>query len=203
VPAGPAWSPARGLPERTTGPQAIRRLYPNIPAWGGDVEAPEAAPAVAPAHVPGAGAPPPAAIPSGAAIGESTIPVGHSHAQASPGPAPVPAGPKTVEIEAPLTARAIVSYLWVRSGGDEGYTIEIPQRLTIGRGPDNDVQLHDASVSTTHAEVVAGPEGVYVRDLGSRNGTYLEGQRVDSRWLQPNDVMTVGQTIIQYCQAAR
>jgi ABC-type multidrug transport system ATPase subunit/pSer/pThr/pTyr-binding forkhead associated (FHA) protein len=50
--------------------------------------------------------------------------------------------------------------------------------LTIGRDPSNDVVLADPNVSRFHAEVLATDAGVELRDLGSRNGTRLEGELV-------------------------
>ena len=49
-------------------------------------------------------------------------------------------------------------------------------RLTIGRDPSNDVALEDRNVSRWHAEVVARDGRVELRDLGSRNGTWVDGQ---------------------------
>jgi ABC-type multidrug transport system ATPase subunit/pSer/pThr/pTyr-binding forkhead associated (FHA) protein len=53
------------------------------------------------------------------------------------------------------------------------------QRLTIGRDSRNDVVLADPNVSRFHAEVVATAEGTQLHDLGSRNGTRLNGELVD------------------------
>lgn len=53
---------------------------------------------------------------------------------------------------------------------------------TIGRSPDNDVSLHDTSHSGTisrhHARLVWQSEGVFVEDLGSSNGTHVNGERL-------------------------
>jgi hypothetical protein len=50
-------------------------------------------------------------------------------------------------------------------------------KLTVGRLGDNDLQLDDASVSSRHAEIEAGDSPV-LRDLGSTNGTYLNGEQI-------------------------
>ncbi len=48
----------------------------------------------------------------------------------------------------------------------------------IGSGPQNSIVVNDPSVSRAHAEIRLAPEGVFVRDLGSRNGTFYHGQKV-------------------------
>jgi DNA-binding NtrC family response regulator len=53
----------------------------------------------------------------------------------------------------------------------------------IGAGPQSDIIIEDASVSRSHAALELVPEGVQLRDLGSRNGTYYLGQRVESMTL--------------------
>ncbi len=64
--------------------------------------------------------------------------------------------------------------------------------LVIGRSPDVDVVINDTDVSRRHAEVWRTTEGVAVRDLGSTNGTYVNGHRVTAVSLSPRDDMTIG-----------
>jgi len=54
----------------------------------------------------------------------------------------------------------------------------VGNQLTIGRLVDNDVTLDDGSVSGRHAEVELSGEGAILRDLGSTNGTFLNGEQV-------------------------
>ena len=82
------------------------------------------------------------------------------------------------------------SSLWIRrrvamrliftSGSREGQAIDIDgSQLTIGRVADNDVQVADAKVSGRHAVIERDTDGrVVLRDLGSRNGTYVDGERL-------------------------
>jgi len=67
----------------------------------------------------------------------------------------------------------------------------------IGRGAENDLQLSDAAVSSRHAQIETEGGGedppVYrIRDLGSTNGTFVNGERVESRILSDGDVIRVG-----------
>ncbi len=68
--------------------------------------------------------------------------------------------------------------------------------LTFGRGGDNAVALDgDDFASARHAQVEARGDGLWVEDLGSTNGTFVNGARVTTaRKLQPGDLLRVGQT---------
>ena len=63
---------------------------------------------------------------------------------------------------------------------------------TVGRHPDSDIFLDDVTVSRRHAELVRGDEGQLVRDLGSLNGSYVNGDRVDQRRLATGDELQIG-----------
>lgn len=64
--------------------------------------------------------------------------------------------------------------------------------LVVGRAVECHVTLSDPTISRRHAELRADDAGVDVRDLGSRNGTFRNGQRVDTARLQAGDVVTFG-----------
>ncbi len=70
----------------------------------------------------------------------------------------------------------------------------LPTRtVRIGRADDNDVVIDDLVVSRRHAELRVLPDGTYeIVDLGSHNGTYLNGQPVDRAPLVPGDIVGVG-----------
>ena len=65
-------------------------------------------------------------------------------------------------------------------------------RTSIGRASDNLVHLLDEAVSRHHAEVVPGPHGYLLRDLGSENGIYVNGERSPEHVLREGDVMQIG-----------
>ena len=65
--------------------------------------------------------------------------------------------------------------------------------MRIGRIPDNDLVLSDLNVSRHHAELRKSPTGSYeIVDLGSHNGTFVNGQRVTSQVLTEQDIVSIG-----------
>ncbi|MFI6900894.1 FHA domain-containing protein [Nonomuraea sp. NPDC050394] len=82
----------------------------------------------------------------------------------------------------------------------QGRPSELPERvlpltgvLRIGRAADNDLALpDDLLISRHHAEIHRSPNGPYVRDLRSRNGTHVNGHRVTDAYVQPGDLVSVG-----------
>ena len=64
--------------------------------------------------------------------------------------------------------------------------------LTIGREPDCNVVIADRQVSRYHARLTTTPKGLLLEDLGSKNGTYLNGKLVsDPAYLQDGDIIAV------------
>jgi len=71
--------------------------------------------------------------------------------------------------------------------------------LRIGRLPSSEIFIDDPVVSRRHAEVYLADEGYFVRDTGSRNGTFLNGERVfDPIPLKPGDVIGIGSSRVVY-----
>ena len=65
--------------------------------------------------------------------------------------------------------------------------------MRIGRVPDNDLVLSDLNVSRHHAELRKSPSGSYeIVDLGSHNGTFVNGQRVTAQMLTEQDLVSIG-----------
>ncbi|HUY72242.1 MAG TPA: FHA domain-containing protein [Gaiellaceae bacterium] len=72
--------------------------------------------------------------------------------------------------------------------------------LTVGRGGDNDLPLEaDEYASSRHARFEPRRDGVYVEDVGSTNGTYVNGIRLSGdRRLAPGDVVRIGETDLRF-----
>ena len=73
--------------------------------------------------------------------------------------------------------------------------------VTIGRGGQNDLALAgDEFASARHARIEPRRDGVYVEDIGSTNGTFVNGVRVDGggRKLIPGDVVRIGATDLRF-----
>lgn len=83
--------------------------------------------------------------------------------------------------------------LVMRNGPQAGTSVTLTNRLTrIGRHSDSELQLDDVTVSRRHAEIEHTSAGYVVRDDGSLNGTYVNGERVDEAALQQGDEVQVG-----------
>jgi pSer/pThr/pTyr-binding forkhead associated (FHA) protein len=82
---------------------------------------------------------------------------------------------------------------------DEEYPLDSAP-LTVGRGGENDIELRgDTFASSVHARFEPHADGVWVRDLESTNGTFVNGVRLDgSRKLAPGDVVRIGETDLRY-----
>jgi pSer/pThr/pTyr-binding forkhead associated (FHA) protein len=65
-------------------------------------------------------------------------------------------------------------------------------RVRIGRHPDSDIFLDDVTVSRRHAEILSDATGYHVKDVGSLNGTYVNGERIERAALRDSDQIQVG-----------
>ena len=72
------------------------------------------------------------------------------------------------------------------------YTLKDGGRLTIGRHPDNDIAPKDAAVSKRHAIIERKGEKLIVLDNGSRNGTFVNGTKVQSAELYDDHIVKFG-----------
>ena len=84
---------------------------------------------------------------------------------------------------------------------EEGEVLTLDSHpLTVGRGTNNDVPIgSDEYASGRHARFEPRRDGVYVEDIGSTNGTYVNGIRLTrERRLAPGDIVRVGETDLRY-----
>ena len=85
----------------------------------------------------------------------------------------------------------------VSASGDQSFEIPPGRSLVVGRGVASDIAIYDPTISRRHAELTAGPDGVEVKDLGSSNGTCINGSRVAGGRLQLNDSVTFGKVVFR------
>jgi predicted component of type VI protein secretion system len=87
--------------------------------------------------------------------------------------------------------------LIVRSGPNPGSVFDLTKEVTVlGRDVSNDIVLGDAEVSRTHARLTRTPGGYVLEDLGSTNGSFVNGERlIAPRVLNPGDLIGFGETV--------
>ena len=106
-------------------------------------------------------------------------------------------GPEKVAPAAPSAAGALV----VREEGQERQIALNQEVVTIGRLPDCEVVLKDKGASRRHAQIKLKDGTATLTDLGSTNGTRLNGQVVQSRALEDGDRITIGSTVLEFRRA--
>jgi DNA-binding NtrC family response regulator len=89
--------------------------------------------------------------------------------------------------------------LLIVKGPDRGEAIAIGDlAMTVGSGPGNDVLLSDPTISRRHLQIEPRIEGVILRDLGSTNGSFVQGARFQELTLGFGTEVTIGQTVLKY-----
>ena len=89
--------------------------------------------------------------------------------------------------------------LTIESGPDAGHAHRATDKaIRLGRSPDNDVILRDPATSGHHARLERRGEAFYVVDLGSTNGTFVNGESVQEKQLNDGDRLTVGQNSLHF-----
>ncbi len=152
---------------------------PPMNGGGGDGEPTTLMPAWQPPPVPPVAPPvPPPVAPRVVAESQATP------ARTQP-PAGVAAGP-----QAELT---------IESGPDAGHAHRASDKaLRLGRSPDNDVILRDPATSGHHARLERRADAFWVVDLGSTNGTFVNGESIQEKQLNNGDRLTVGQNSLHF-----
>jgi DNA-binding NtrC family response regulator len=89
--------------------------------------------------------------------------------------------------------------LVVLRGPEPGRTYEVKEDETrIGKGPDNDVVIADATVSRAHFVIVKNGSDFTLRDLGSTNGTFLEETQIREAFLKPGARIRAGEVMLRF-----
>ena len=92
----------------------------------------------------------------------------------------------------------------VESGPKAGARYGLEADLTtVGRHSAADILLDDVTVSRQHVEVERSGDRYRVKDTGSLNGTYLNGDRIESDWLDDGDVLQVGRFKLVFFHGTR
>lgn len=89
--------------------------------------------------------------------------------------------------------------LVVKSGESQGMKIRLGKGVsTLGRRETNEIFLNDPNISRVHAQIELFQGEYILTDLGSLNGTYLNGKRVHRAHLKPGDLIKVGKTELDF-----
>ncbi|MGF1617820.1 MAG: FHA domain-containing protein [Acidimicrobiia bacterium] len=88
--------------------------------------------------------------------------------------------------------------LMVRSETQQGLEVEVTDATVLGRSAEADVLLDDPYASEFHMRLLAQENGLVLHDLGSTNGTYVNGRRVTApTTLRRGDSVQVGKTVME------
>jgi diguanylate cyclase (GGDEF)-like protein len=88
------------------------------------------------------------------------------------------------------------AYLIVLAGSNLGDMVELRDHMVLGRSAEADIRFNDDGISRRHAAVGIDGDGAFVEDLGSRNGTYVNDQKVKRAALRDGDKIRIGSTTI-------
>ena len=77
------------------------------------------------------------------------------------------------------------------------FNLTRPQ-IIIGRSSKADIQIDQEAVSRNHCKIINTGKSIMLRDLGSTNGTYVNGERITSQHLAEGDRINVGRTALTY-----
>ncbi len=91
-----------------------------------------------------------------------------------------------------------MSKFHVVEGPLRGKTFEITELASIGRGETCAVRLDGRHISRIHARLEKRPEGMQIKDNGSRNGIFVNGQNVKEAFLRPDDLIEIGEHVLVF-----
>ncbi|MBI1722812.1 MAG: FHA domain-containing protein [Gemmatimonadetes bacterium] len=91
----------------------------------------------------------------------------------------------------------------VSTSGDQTVDVKPGVTLVVGRAVNSDVPIYDPTISRQHAQITASDGGVQIKDLGSSNGTFLNGSRITEAVATPNDVVMFGKVSFYVREVAK
>ena len=84
-------------------------------------------------------------------------------------------------------------------GQDPGSKFDVAHGATLGRSPSSDIPVGDPFASSAHARIFPRGEFMYIEDMGSTNGTYLNGRQLrNAEQLKVADVIRIGDSEYRY-----
>lgn len=112
----------------------------------------------------------------------------------------------TLKIDLEL-AKATDPMLILIRGSLQGkkYSLKGNEKFLLGRDTSVEIQIEDANVSRQHAQILREGDKMYIEDLGSRNGTFLNDEKLgrEKRLLEKEDMIKLGGTILKYLPAGQ
>src|SRR5262245_27011101 len=92
--------------------------------------------------------------------------------------------------------------LFVMQGRDKGKRYDLRgAELTLGRDGTNRIQVNDSEVSRRHAQISHDESGYLLVDLGSSNGSFVNGERLTEHRLKNGDRVLLGRTLLLFTEA--
>jgi hypothetical protein len=88
--------------------------------------------------------------------------------------------------------------LLIRSEGDSDVVHVLGRKTSVGRTPDNDLQIDAKFISRHHAVILAGPAHTIIEDLNSTNGVMVNGRRITRQTLKDGDAVVIGKTQFRF-----
>ncbi len=99
----------------------------------------------------------------------------------------------SVPVQSPVQALLLV----ILSGSDKGVAYRlVSQKISVGRDPDNDIVLNDTKCSRHHCVITISNDQIIARDVGSKSGIFINGQRFEETAIQLNQPFQVGETTL-------
>jgi len=88
--------------------------------------------------------------------------------------------------------------LLIRTEGDSDVVHVLGRKTSVGRTPDNDLQIDAKFISRHHAVILAGPAHTIIEDLNSTNGVLVNGRRITRQTLKDGDAVVIGKTLFRF-----